>query len=168
MSHIIFPINAEPLGKVPPNPSQACPGSQREGGRQGAAGHLLGVVVVVVVDVDGGCDAADDERDATGDQVEPARGEGGRCSPRHRDTGTRAGQQLLDRQELILPSPGVPACGRGLGLGQGDVGTGAWAEGPAAPRPHPAAGAPSRSPPCTGPEPSPPSTAAWTGRSSAK
>lgn len=116
MSHIIFPINAEPPGKVPPNPSQACPGSQCEGGRQGAAGHLLGVVVVVVVDVDGGCDAADDERDATGDQVEPARGEGGHCSPTrgHGDMGwaTASGQAGADPAQL-----GGPSMRSGFGVG---------------------------------------------------
>lgn len=42
-------------------------------------GHLLGVVVMVVVDVDSCCDPADDEGDPAGDQVEPARG--GTVSP---------------------------------------------------------------------------------------
>lgn len=168
----------QPLPYVPRFPAPPAPLAQREGGRRGAAGHLLGVVVVVVVDVDGCRDAADDERDAAGDQVEPARG--GRRSLHtgtgHGDVGWAAasGQTGADPAQ-----PGGPSrrSGQGQGqrccccparLGQGDIGTVAWAEGPAAPRPRPAAGAPSRSPPCTAPGPSPPSTAAWTGRSSAK
>lgn len=46
-----------------------------------AAGHLLRVVVMVVVDVDSRCDATDDERNPTSNQIEPAEREHTKSMP---------------------------------------------------------------------------------------
>jgi len=141
-------------------------------------GHLLGVVVVVVVDVDGCRDPADDEGDPAGDQVEPARGE--RChrtpgaSPRRARHGCR--QHGLVRQSKSCPSLRTWHGGscpsslllRGAGARGRGRRTAAWVWGPAGTRPRPAAAAPSRSPPCKALWLSPPSTAAWRARSSAR
>lgn len=78
-------------------------------------GHLLGVVVVVVVDVDGCRDATDDEGDPAGNQVEPAWRGDTTVSPHTRskplgEHGTAAGGMGLYGRA----SP-APASGRGAG-----------------------------------------------------
>lgn len=118
-------------------PSAASSPAQAEGdhppGEEGTVehGHLLGVVVVVVVDVDGCRDPADDEGDPTGNQVEPARG-GRRChrtpgaSPWESTARLRAGWACTAEQALPRPldvgqgklSPlSAPPWGQGEGQG---------------------------------------------------
>lgn len=81
--------------------------------------HLLGVVVVVVVDVDGCCDPADDEGDPTSDQVEPVGGEQCHHVPA---ASPRDGTGLYSRAR---PAP-ASGCGAGeaplapVGSGRGE------------------------------------------------
>lgn len=83
-----------------------------EGGRE--QGHLLGVVVVVVLDVDSCCDPTDDEGDPAGDQVEPAGREASlhTWSPRE-STGWACPEQHVPPQLLEMPP-------RGRGRGRRD------------------------------------------------
>lgn len=100
-------------------------------------GHLLGVVVVVVVDVDGRRDPTDDEGDPAGDQVEPAWGGHGVTAHLERALGTarhgcrgdglvwqgKSWPSLWTREAAPAPH-GAGARGRGgsyrsMGLGAG-------------------------------------------------
>lgn len=83
-----------------------------EGGRE--QGHLLGVVVVVVLDVDSCCDPTDDEGDPAGDQVEPA----GREVSLH-TWSPRESTGWACPEERFPPSPW--RCPRGARAGVGGV-----------------------------------------------
>lgn len=76
-------------------------------------GRLLGVVVVVVLDVDSCCDPTDDEGDPAGDQIEPAGEE-----KRHRTPGARGRARAgLVQGSKSRTSP--RRCPRGAGAGEG-------------------------------------------------